>query len=239
MAVCYLILPYTRIALVDSGQLVPAALVVLAVLEYRQPATAGCLLGLASAWMPAAIGLIPLWLGFYWHRGAKYFLVSALAILATGRLMAVGIPAFGSWARGLGARTLGEAGLLPSSEDPVYDSFWTGVDPAYRLPVLVLYLAFVVTASLWPSGKNLGQLIAMSAALLLGSQFWYLNDGGAMIVLYLPMILLLIFRPNLSTKYPVAIDPNAGPNWFIRLLKGRKKRQPRQSGAGLEISPSA
>jgi hypothetical protein len=202
MAVCYLILPYTRIALVDSGQLVPAALLVLAVLQYRRPWPAGGLVGLAAAWNPAAIGLIPLWAGFYWHRGASRFLVCSVGILGTGRLLALAAPEFGRWARGLGARTLAEAGLLPTSGDPAAESFWTAVDPAYRLPVLVLYLALVLTAAFWPAGKNLGQLIAMSAALLLGSQFWYLDRGGTLIVLFLPMILLLAFRPNLATKFP-------------------------------------
>lgn len=47
MAACYVVTPYTRIALVDSGQLVPAALIVAAVLAYRRPARAGALIGLA------------------------------------------------------------------------------------------------------------------------------------------------------------------------------------------------
>ena len=179
MAVAYQILPYTRIALVDSGQLVPAALLVLAVFEYRRPGVAGGLIGMAAGWMPAAIGLIPLWTGFYWRRGSARFLVST-------------------------------------------ESFWTGVDPAYRLPVLVLYLAFVV-ASVWPMGKNLGQLIAMSAALLLGSQFWYLDDGGALIVLYLPMVLLLIFRPNLSAKFPDPIVQTTRKKW-LPPVRPRKPR---------------
>ena len=40
MATCYMILPYTRIALVDGGQIVPAALIVGAVVAYRRPAIA-------------------------------------------------------------------------------------------------------------------------------------------------------------------------------------------------------
>ena len=222
MAVAYQILPYTRIALVDSGQLVPAALLVLAVFEYRRPGVAGGLIGMAAGWMPAAIGLIPLWTGFYWRRGSARFLVSTLAVLGSGRALALAVPEFGFWARDLGARTLGEAGLLPGSEEPAAESFWTGVDPAYRLPVLVLYLAFVV-ASVWPMGKNLGQLIAMSAALLLGSQFWYLDDGGALIVLYLPMVLLLIFRPNLSAKFPDPIVQTTRKKW-LPPVRPRKPR---------------
>ena len=41
MAACYLLLPYTRMALVDSGQLVPAALIVAAVFWHNRPALGG------------------------------------------------------------------------------------------------------------------------------------------------------------------------------------------------------
>ena len=70
MAVCYLLSPYTRIAVVDSGQLIPAAFVVGAVLAYRRPALAGLLIGLSAGWMPPCLGLVPLWTGFYMGRNA-------------------------------------------------------------------------------------------------------------------------------------------------------------------------
>ncbi|MHC5540987.1 hypothetical protein ACYOEI_22420, partial [Singulisphaera rosea] len=70
---CYLISPYTRIALVDSGQVVPAALIVAALAVYTRPMIAGGLIGLAGGWMPACLGLIPLWCGFYRGRGMIRF----------------------------------------------------------------------------------------------------------------------------------------------------------------------
>ena len=70
MAACYLFLPYTRMALVDSGQLIPAALIIAAVFWHRRPAVAGALIGLAAGWIPACLGLIALWCGFYRGRGA-------------------------------------------------------------------------------------------------------------------------------------------------------------------------
>ena len=54
--------------------------------------------------------------------------------------------------------------------------------------------------TLLPSQKNLGELISLSAALLVASQFWYLAAGGTLIVLYLPLIILMMFRPNLAAK---------------------------------------
>jgi hypothetical protein len=195
MAVCYLILPYSRIALLDSGQLVAASLFVLALSAYRKPAAAGALVGAGAAWMPAAFGLIPLWAGFYWGRGAWRFLLVALSILTVALLATWQWPEVSLWMRALGARRLSEAGLLPGSEIPRAGSFWTRVEPAYRLPVFVLYVALVAIVSIWPLRKNIGQLMALSAVLLLASQFWYLDEGGTLVVLYLPMVLGMVFRP--------------------------------------------
>jgi hypothetical protein len=203
MAGCYLILPYTRIAVVDSGQLVPAALIVFALVLYRRPALAGLLIGLAAGWMPAALGLIPLWAGFFRGRGAKRFLATSLSLLIVGATLAWTIGPLSSWARAVGARSLAEAGLLPGVESPNAGSCWTGIDPAYRLPVLIAYLALALTSTFWPGEKNLAHLIAQSAALLVASQFWYLDEGGTLVLLYLPLVLLMVFRPNLSLKRAV------------------------------------
>ncbi len=69
MAACYLLLPYTRMALVDSAQLIPSALIVAAVFWHLRPALAGALIGLAAGWMPACLGLIALWCGFFGVEG--------------------------------------------------------------------------------------------------------------------------------------------------------------------------
>ncbi len=204
MAVSYLALPYTRIAILDTGQLLAAALIVAAVLAYRRPGVAGMLIGLAAGWMPAALGLVPLWAGFYRGRGLGRFLGFGLAVLIPCGLLAQWLASLAGWARALGARTLAEAGLVPGVlQDPAAGSFWNGVDPVYRLPVLVAYVALVAAVSLWPSEKDLGQLIALSATLLIASQFWYLDEGGTLVMLYLPLVLLMIFRPNLTSRRPV------------------------------------
>src|SRR5205823_2101968 len=78
----YVLLPYTRMALVDSGQLIAAALIVAAVIWHLRPALAGVLIGLAAGWIPACLGLIPLWCGFFRSRGALRFTVTALAVVS-------------------------------------------------------------------------------------------------------------------------------------------------------------
>ncbi|HMB08498.1 MAG TPA: glycosyltransferase family 87 protein [Isosphaeraceae bacterium] len=202
-ASCYLLMPYTRIAVVDSGQLVPAALIIAAVSLYLRPTLAGAMIGLAAGWMPACLGLIPLWAGFYRGRGATRFAIVGIAVVVSCGWLAVALPDLAIWARALGARSLAEAGLLPQVEAPPSGSFWSGIDVNYRLPVLIAYLALVVFTTLWPAEKNLGELIALSAALLVASQFWYLDKGGTLVLLYLPLLLLMMFRPNLASKRPI------------------------------------
>ncbi|GAC1474402.1 MAG: hypothetical protein NVSMB9_24730 [Isosphaeraceae bacterium] len=211
MATCYLILPYTRIALVDSGQIVPAALIIAAVAAYHRPALAGGLIGSAAGFMPACLGLIALWTGFYRGRGGLRFAFVSLFIVATGAACSWQFPDLAHWCRALGARSLADVGLLPSLDAPKSGSIWAWVDMAYRLPVLIGYLALVVITAIWPMEKNLGELIALSAALLVASQFWYLDEGGTLVLLYLPMVILMIFRPNLSTKRPSPLASRSKP----------------------------
>ena len=105
MAACYLLLPYTRMALVDSGQLIPAALIVAAVFWHLRPAVAGALIGLAAGWIPACLGLIALWCGFYRGRGAVRFIAVALAVV-------IGCA---SWATGCRAWENGPAPWAPAA----------------------------------------------------------------------------------------------------------------------------
>ena len=81
--------------LVDSGQLVPAALIVAAVFWHLRPALAGALIGLAAGWIPACLGLIALWCGFFRGRGAVRFTVVALAVVIGCALLGYSVPELG------------------------------------------------------------------------------------------------------------------------------------------------
>lgn len=201
-AACYLLLPYTRIALVDTVQLVPAALVIAAILVYDRPAWAGAWIGLASGWMPACLALVPLWFGFYRGSGAWRFALVSLGVLVVGAIFAALLPGLSDWFPVLDAPTLIGSGIVPFVVAPESGSIWSGIEPAYRLPVLVVYLALVVVTSFLPRQKDLGALISLSAALLVASQYWYLAAGGMLVLLYQPLVLLMMFRPNLSAKRP-------------------------------------
>ncbi len=160
MAACYLVLPYTRMALVDSGQLISAALIIAAVFWYTRPAVAGVLIGLAAGWIPACLGLIALWCGFYRGRGALRFTLVAAGVVTACALVGHWVPALAKWARALGARSIVEVGLFPHFEPGTAGSFWASIDSSFRLPVLIAYLLLVIGTMLWPAEKNLAELIA-------------------------------------------------------------------------------
>ncbi|WP_165227191.1 hypothetical protein [Aquisphaera insulae] len=204
MTACYLLLPYTRMMVVDSGQLISAALILHAVCWSGVPSLTGALIGLAAGWIPACLGLIPLWASFYRGRGMIRFLIVGCSVAIVCALLGATIPELARWARVLGARSIAEAGLLPWFEPTTPASFWAGIDAAFRLPVLIGYAALVIAITFWPARKSLSELIALSAALLVASQFWYLDKGGTLVFLYLPMVILMMFRPTMTARRTVA-----------------------------------
>ncbi|HLJ92071.1 MAG TPA: hypothetical protein VKU02_02645 [Gemmataceae bacterium] len=219
-ATFYLLLPYTAYHVEQVHHVLPTALLMWAVAAYRRPCTAGLLLGLAAGtgYFPAF--LFPAWLSFYWRRGAGRF--AAAFALAGGLCLAViaGI----LWAEGdLALRiqsTLSLSDWQPWIQpSPETIGFWTGVRWAwaYRMPVFVAYLAFVVATLFWPWPKNLAHLLALSAAVLIGIQFWFADQGGVYLLWYLPLLLLLVFRPNLADREALPLHPET--DWLTRFRR--------------------
>jgi hypothetical protein len=177
---------------------------------------AGAFLGLAAGTVFFPLFTFPLWLSFYWRRGTTRFAVAFT--LSAGLCLAVigGI----LWINGELPRTLlsgwNLSAWLPWKQpDPDTRGLWQGIPShwAYRLPIFLAYVALVSTTALWPSPKNLAHVLALSAAVLIGIQFWYADQGGVYILWYLPLLLLLVFRPNLSACQPLP----PGDDWVGRL----------------------
>jgi hypothetical protein len=217
MATFYLLLPYTAYHVDQVHHVLPSALLVWAVAAYRKPTVSGLLLGVATCagYFPAL--LFPAWLSFYWRRGAGRFSLAFLLAAGVGLTILAGI----LWNQGGLADSIRSALSLsdwqpwkqPSSK---IQGFWTGLQWAwaYRIPVSIAYLAFVLTTSFWPWPKNLAHLIALSAAAIIGIQFWFADQGGIYVLWYLPLLLLLVFRPNLSDReaQPIVFDTD----WLTR-----------------------
>jgi hypothetical protein len=218
MATFYLLLPYTAIHVGQIHHVLPSALLIWAVAAYRWPVLSGVLLGLAAGgvYFPALV--FPVWLSFYWRRGMGRF--AGAFFLAAGLTLAVTCTVL--WFQGDLRQSL--RALLALSDwqpwkTPTTEGFWlwihgTGVHWAYRIPVFIAYLAFGLTTGFWPSPKNLAHLLALSAAALIGIQFWYADQGGVYVLWYLPLLLLLAFRPNLADRRPRVIVTET--DWLSR-----------------------
>ena len=201
MATLYLLLPYTALNFGQLHHVWPTAFLTWAVFSYRRPMVSGWLIGLAagSAFFPLL--LFPLWAGFYRGRGTLRFSLSFAAAAA----LSLGISGFALWYDGRFDLNLNSTLHLSDWQPwkvPQTESVWTGAHWAYRMPVFLLFVGFVVGIAFWPSPKNLAHLVALSAAVLIGVQFWYADRGGVYVLWYLPLLLVTIFRPNLTGHEP-------------------------------------
>jgi hypothetical protein len=213
-ATFYLLLPYTGLNMGQVQHPLPMAILVWAVAAYRWPMLMGALLGLAGAATYFPVLLLPIWFSFYRGRGAGRFLFGFVLMLA-GCLGAVALVLSGQGdLEPILRETWAQAAWQPWRV-PTTESFWTDIPWAYRIPVFFAYLAFVVVTFFWPSGKNLAEALAMTTAVLIGIQFWYADHGGLYVLWYLPLLLLLVFRPNLHDRLAPPIAPDS--DWLTRL----------------------
>ncbi len=212
VATLYLMLPYTAQMTGHIDHVIPAALLVWAVLCYRRPLSSGFFLGLATSLIYYPLFLLPLWISFYWQKGLMRFLIGLLATLTAMATALVFIPQasylenlqqmFGLW--------------LPKQEG--LEGIWRlGWNPVYRIPVLAAFVALSGTLAIWPPQKNLGTLLSCSAAVMVAAQFWHGFGGGLYIGWYLPLMLLTIFRPNLEDRVAIAV---LDEGWPPRRLAG-------------------
>jgi hypothetical protein len=211
-AALYLMLPYTAQMTGHVDHVLPAALLLWAIVWYRRPALAGILIGLAFSVFYYPLFLIPLWISFYWQRGLARFVAGLLGAIAVMVLSVVLVskdlasfwlkfqPMFALWI----PVTSGLKGI-----------WGLGWDPWYRLPVIAGCVALAGGFAIWPSHKNLGTLLSCSAAMMVAVQFWHgYGDGGGMYMAwYLPLLLMTVFRPNLEDRIALSV---LGEGWFHR-----------------------
>lgn len=215
-ATFYLLLPYAFLLLPGNSlgfghwhHVLPMTFLVWAVAAYRAPAVAGLLVGLAAGttYFPALV--FPIWFGFYRRRGAGRFAAVFLLVAGLSLALAAGV----LWFQGhleSSVRSAVELADWQAWKQPRTESIWSHVHWAYRLPVFIAYVAFLAVTAVWPSPKNLAHVLALSAAAFIGIQFWYSDRGGTYILWYLPFLLLLVFRPNLSDRVPPPVSEANG-----------------------------
>jgi hypothetical protein len=200
-AVVYLLLPYTAQMTGNLEHVVPAALMTLALLAYRQPLLSGCLMGLAAGLVYYPLFLLPLWISFYWKRGLTAWISGVCGSLA----LLAGLLQLQGWQEFLHHLREMFGIWLPRMEG--LEGIWGPgrIQSDFRLPVLVAFCLLSISFAIWPSRKNLGSLISGTAAVMLAAQFWHGNGGGLYMAWFLPFVLLTIFRPNLDDRVATAV----------------------------------
>jgi hypothetical protein len=208
MGTLYLLLPCTSYDVGRVNHVLPAALILWAIAGYRRPLVAGGLMGLACGSLFFPVFLLPLWLLFYDRRGAVRF---GIALIVVGAVL-------------LGSVALTSADAISFREQVVHyidsralafgdgDSggFWQPGISAYRVPVFVAYCAATFVLSFWPRKKTLQDLITNATAIIVGTQFWYPQQGGVYSLWYLPLLLVVVFRPSLAHLPPPEFSEKAG-----------------------------
>jgi hypothetical protein len=211
-ATMYLMLPYTAQMTGHVDHVLPAALLMWAVVLYRRPAMAGIFLGLAISVFYYPLFLLPLWISFYWQRGLARFLAGTGAAVAVMILSLVFVSqdVASFWFKFQKMFAL----WIPATRD-LHGIWGLGWDPWYRLPVIAGCGVLAAGLAIWPAHKNLGTLLSCSAAMMVAVQFWHgFGDGGGMYMAwYLPLLLMTVFRPNLEDRVALTV---LGEGWFIK-----------------------
>lgn len=216
-AALYLLLPPTAYQFDQSHHVWPTAFVLGAVLAFRRPSTAGLLLGLAAGTSFFPLVLFPAWWQFYHGRGSGRFAVWFAAAVGGSAVVAV----LSLW---LGHGYFAGVWQPENLKDwqpwvkPETESVWTGGKWVYRLPLFVAYLGMVLGTFVWPKARNLGQLLAVSAAVLLGIQFWFADRGGLYVLWYAPLLILMVLRPTATHLTPPGVN---GVHLFGWLRRGK------------------
>lgn len=199
MATLYLLLPCTAYNVGEFNHVLPAALTVWAFVCYRKPIVSGVLLGLACGTMFFPVFLLPIWAVFYGRRGAGRFVLAlcCVAVVLLGSLAATSIDSNSFVQKTIG--TINVA-LVALSGSEAHSGFWESLNylSVYRLPVMVAYFVMLIVMTIWPlKSRTVEVLLAQSTAAIVGTQLWYTQRGGVYLLWYLPLMLMVIFRPRL------------------------------------------
>ncbi len=196
MGTLYLLLPCTAYDVASVNHVLPAALILWAIAAYRRPAVAGGMMGLACGTLIFPVFLLPLWFAFYDRRGAIRF---GLAMVIVGAILVGSLALTSASTDSFREKTMGAFDWTALSfHDNNGGGFWKPELAAYRIPVFVAFCAMIIVLAFWPREKTVEHLVAYCAAIIVGTQFWYPQRGGTYSLWYLPLLLVVAFRPPLG-----------------------------------------
>ena len=169
MSCLYLLLPCTAYNVHQLSHVVPAACLTWAFANYRRPAIAGVLLGLACGTLFFAVFLLPLWAVFYGRKGSVRFGLSlgavAAVVLITFALTSENANSFVNklvqTANWTAFRLLDAADPIPA--DQIGQVF-------LRIVLAACFFVMLVAMTVVPRKRNLENLLANSTALIIAAQ---------------------------------------------------------------------
>lgn len=198
MSTLYLLLPCTAYHVGEFNHVLPTALIVWAFVAYRRPIVAGTLLGFACGTMYFPLLLLPMWTAFYGRRGAFQFAGALLGVVAilTGSLALTSADVASFISKTTGSIDLA---VLAFHGGETTAGFWSEADylSVYRLPIMVGYGIMLLLMTIFPGRRTVETLLAQSTAAIIGTQLWFTQQGGVYLLWYLPLLLMLVFRPRL------------------------------------------
>ena len=201
MSCLYLLLPCTAATVHKLSHVLPAACLIWAIASYRKPTVAGVLLGLACGTLFFAVFLLPLWAVFYGRRGAIRFAVSVLGVVVVlaACLMMISGDADSFFNRIVTSTNWTVYRLL----DDTLTVSETSVSQLFiRIPMAAVFFVMLTAMTVLPRPRNLENLLANSTALVVAAQMWYPEDIGTYVQWYMPLFLLVVFRPRLDRFMP-------------------------------------
>ncbi|MDF1745058.1 MAG: glycosyltransferase family 87 protein [Gimesia sp.] len=196
MALLYLLLPCTAYDVSKTNHVLPAALLVWAFVAYQKPVMSGIFMGLACGAMFFPVFLLPLWASFYRKNGLKRFAISGsvVGIILLGSLILTSVDRYSFTQQTIGSI---DWSVLKFEGGQNIPGFWGAVDSAYRIPVFVGFVLLIACLTIWPRRKNLGHLMSHTTAIIIATLLWYPQQGSVYLLWYLPMLLMVVFRPRL------------------------------------------
>ncbi|MEZ6130050.1 MAG: hypothetical protein R3C59_15305 [Planctomycetaceae bacterium] len=220
MSCLYLLLPCTAYNVHELSHVLPGACLTWAFASYRKPAVAGILLGLACGTLFFAVFLLPLWAVFYGRKGSLKFGLSLGAVAAVVLLtFALTSESTDSFVNKLVMTANWTAYRLFDAASPLPEH---AIGQVYlRITLAALFLVMLIAMTVIPRKRNLENLLANSTALIVAAQLWYPDDVGSYVLWYLPLLLLVVFRPRLDRFVPPE-DP--GTSTAARLPEDRTRQ---------------
>ncbi len=201
MSCLYLLLPCTAFNVHQLSHVLPGACLTWAIASYRKPVVSGLLLGLACGTLFFSVFLLPVWAVFYGRRGAVRF---GLSVLVVAAILAVCLMLTSSDADSFVNK------LFTTMNWTVYrllDETGSGPEMPFgqlfiRIPLAAVFFVMLTAMTVLPRPRNLENLLANSTALVVAAQLWYPEDIGTYVLWYLPLLLLVVFRPRLDRFVP-------------------------------------